>query len=163
MMVDDAGGNVTNRETEDFAINFVLKLERAAGREPEDLRKKQAPVDVRSESRLIEVKAFGGSARGQPVPLEQRQVDALRADPANFFLYIVENVSQARAGEAEARVLVLDGHTVQAMVERTQPSTTYWPTLRTAEYNHAPQLTLRPASRTEDSQEGEVPTDADPS
>jgi hypothetical protein len=39
---------MTNQEIEDFAIDCVLQhpLERAAGREPQDARKQQAPVDV---------------------------------------------------------------------------------------------------------------------
>lgn len=133
---------MTNRETEDFAIKYVLELERAAGREPKDVRSTRAHVDVLSPPRLIEVKAVGGSARGQPIPLEQRQVDALRANPDDFFLYVVENVALAIAGVAEPRVIVLDGPAVQAMVDRTRPTITYWPTLRTAEYDEAPRLHL---------------------
>jgi len=38
-------------------------------------------MTLRARPRKIEVKAYGGSARGAPVPLEQRQVDAARADP----------------------------------------------------------------------------------
>jgi hypothetical protein len=110
------------------------------GREPQDARKQQSPVDVISKPRLIEVKAVGGSARWQPMPLEQRQVNALRANPDTFFLYIVENVLLALAGVAQPQVLELDGPTVQAMVDRTQPTTTYWPTLRNGEYDKAPRL-----------------------
>jgi hypothetical protein len=131
---------VSNRETENFAIEYVLQLERAAGREPLDTRKTGDPVDITSPPRLIEVKAFGGSARGQPVPLEQRQVDALRANPESFFLYEVEEINEARAGLGKPSVLVLDGAKVLAMVATAKPVTTYWPTLRVADYNSAPRL-----------------------
>jgi hypothetical protein len=109
---------MTNRETEDFAINHVLDLERAGGREAQDARKQQAPVDVISPPRLIEVKAVGGSARGLALPLEQRQVDALRANPDSFSLYVVENVSLALAGVAQPQVIVLDAAAVKAMVDQ---------------------------------------------
>ena len=81
---------MTNREIEDFAIDHVLRLECAAGREPQDARKQQAPVDVISPPRLIEVKAVGGSARRRPIPL-------------SFLLYVVENVTLALAGVAQPR------------------------------------------------------------
>lgn len=131
---------MSNRETEDFAIQYVLQLEEAAGRQPRDTRKTGDPVDITSPPRLIEVKAFGGIARGQPTPLEQRQVDALREDPDHFYLYVVDNIDKARAGLANPQVLELNGSAVAAMVDRTTPSITYWPTLRAAEYDSAPRL-----------------------
>ena len=132
---------MANMDTEDFAIEYVLLLERAAGREPQDTRKTGDPVDIVGPPRLIEVKAFGRSARGQAVPLEQRQVDALHANPDSFFLYVVENINEARSGLGNPTVLVLDGTKVLAMLATTKPVTTYWPTLRVADYNSAPRLT----------------------
>jgi len=44
------------------------------------------PYDVSSPPRMIEIKAFGGSARGAPIPLEDRQVKAAREDPENFYV-----------------------------------------------------------------------------
>ena len=70
-----------------------MQLERAAVRKPEDVTRKGAPFDISSPPRKIEVKAFGGSARGAPVPLEDRQVAEARSDPANFYLYVVDNVT----------------------------------------------------------------------
>jgi hypothetical protein len=116
---------MANMETEDFPIQYVLQLERAAGREARDTRKTGQPVDIVSPPRLIEVKTFGRSARGQAVPLEQRQVDALRASPDSFFLYVVENINEARAGIRDPTVLVLDGAKVLAMIATTKPVTTY--------------------------------------
>jgi len=66
---------------------------RSCGRKPEDVTRKGAPFDISSPPRKIEVKAFGGSARGAPVPLEDRQVAEARSDPANFYLYVVDNVT----------------------------------------------------------------------
>ena len=53
-----------NSETERRAIEHVMRLERQAGRHPEDVRLTDAPYDVASPPRKIEVKAFGASARG---------------------------------------------------------------------------------------------------
>jgi hypothetical protein len=64
---------VGNSHTEEAAIRHVMELERLAGREPVDVSRAGAPYDVNSPPRKIEVKAFGGSARGAPVLLEQRK------------------------------------------------------------------------------------------
>jgi Domain of unknown function (DUF3883) len=110
-----------------------MQLERAAGRKPEDVTRKGAPFDISSPPRKIEVKAFGGSARGAPVPLEDRQVAEARSDPANFYLYVVDNVTTGDGSEIAARVI--HGDLLSAMVERTTPHVTYLPTLRTGEYD----------------------------
>lgn len=46
-----------------------------------------------SGERLIEVKAYGGSARGKDLWLEPVQVGAALASPERFWLYVVDNVS----------------------------------------------------------------------
>ena len=119
---------MANSETERRAVEFVMQLERAAGRVPEDVTRKGAPFDVSSPPRKIEVKARR-SARGAPVPLESRQVAEARSDPANFYLYVVDNVTTGDGSEIAVRVI--HGDLLSAMVERTTPHVTYWPTLRT--------------------------------
>jgi hypothetical protein len=47
-----------NKAIEAAAIEWVMELERAAGREPRDTRFAGAPADVLSPPRVIEVKAF---------------------------------------------------------------------------------------------------------
>jgi hypothetical protein len=128
---------LTNTDVERIALQRVMALERAAGREPVDVHLQGDPFDVRSDPRKIEVKAFGGSARSVPLPLEHRQVDAWRADPENFYVYVVDNV---RAGADAMTVRVLHGEVLAGMVTRTQPVATYWPTLRAAEYDTAEQI-----------------------
>jgi len=54
----------SNRAVEDAAITFVLAYEEAHGRGATDTRGAHAPADVESDDRVIEVKAFGLSARG---------------------------------------------------------------------------------------------------
>jgi hypothetical protein len=133
---------MTNREIEDFAIDCVLQhpLERAAGREPQDARKQQAPVDVISPPRLIEVKALDGAPAGsrsrsnnaksmrcmrsrQPLPVRRGERDAC-----------------ARGTGSALGARAWTGPAVRAMVDRTQPTTSYWPPRRTGDYDKAPQL-----------------------
>jgi Protein NO VEIN, C-terminal len=129
---------MTNVEIERQAIEHVLRLDRTAGREPTDLHLKGAPYDIDSPPRKIEVKAFSGSARGAQVPLEDRQVQAAKSDPANFYLYVVDNVAQVDSGAMAVRVI--DGTALLAMINRTRPHITYWPSLRAAEYDNAKHL-----------------------
>jgi hypothetical protein len=93
---------------------------------------------VSSPPRKIEVKAFGGSARGAPIPLEQRQVDAAREDQDNYYVYVVDNV--ARADEGKMKVRVLHGETLHAMINSATPHVTYWPTYQVTAYDQADRL-----------------------
>jgi len=124
---------VANAETERLAIEHVMQLERAAGREPEDVSRRGAPYDISSPPRKIEVKAFGGSARGAVVPLEERQVTEARRDPENFYVYVVDNVTTANGTDIAVRRL--HGDLLNAMITRTRPHITYWPTLRVEDYD----------------------------
>ena len=66
--------------------------------------------------RLIEVKAYGSSARGQDLWLETRQVEAAESDPERFHLVVVENVRQG--DPAEFRVLDISGDELKALLAR---------------------------------------------
>ena len=127
---------MSNSATEAAAIRHVLDLERQAGRSPEDVSRKGAPYDVSSPPRKIEIKAFGGSARGAGVPLEGSQVDAALEDPQNYYVYVVDNVDSPEA----MGVLVLHGELLRAMIDRSTPRRTYWPTFRTGDYDTAERL-----------------------
>ncbi|MEV7079689.1 DUF3883 domain-containing protein [Streptomyces sp. NPDC093516] len=129
---------VGNKETEHAAIMHVMALERAAGRDPKDVRTSGLPYDIESPPRMIEVKAFSRSARSEALPLEHRQVEAARANPEQYYLYVVDNL--AGADGAEVGVRTLHGETLSAMIERSQPQMTYWPTFRAAEYDQADRL-----------------------
>jgi hypothetical protein len=123
---------VSNSEVERIAIEHVMGLERVAGREPEDVRSRGLAYDIASPPRKIEVKAFGGSARGAPIPLEERQVQAARDDPGNYYLYVVDNVA---GGQQAIAVRVLHGAFLREMLDRAVPHITYWPTFRTGDYD----------------------------
>jgi hypothetical protein len=123
---------MANSEVERIAIEHVIELERAAGRQAEDVHDRGKPYDIASPPRKIEVKAFGGSARGAPLPLEERQVQAARDDPDNYYVYVVDNVAR---GQQAIGVRVLHGAVLHKILERAVPHVTYWPTFRTGEYD----------------------------
>ncbi len=123
---------MTNSEVERKAIEHVIAQERAAGRQPEDVRGRNQPYDIASPPRKIEVKAFGGSARGAPVPIEERQAQAARDDPYNYYVYVVDNVA-CETKPIEVRMLY--GAVLQEMLDRTKPRATYWPAFRAGDYD----------------------------
>lgn len=53
---------------------------------------------------------------------------------------MVDNVALAMVGAGEVGVRVIQGEAVVEMIKRTTPSTTYWPTLRVADYDRAERL-----------------------
>ena len=124
---------MANTEIERAAIEHVIGLEREAGRQPVDVHLQGFPYDLSSPPRKIEIKAFGGSARGAPIPLEDRQAKAAREDPENFYVYVVDNI--AAGDQAKIAVRVLNGPVLRAMLDRAAPQITYWPTLRTSDYD----------------------------
>jgi hypothetical protein len=106
------------KPVEDAAIAFVMKCERAAGREPRDTRHAGAAADIESGDRVIEVKAFSKYLRGSGfVPLEVRQVDEARRN-ANFYLYLVENVGQGDSAKFELRVVA--GETLRRLLAKAK-------------------------------------------
>ncbi|MFH9553313.1 DUF3883 domain-containing protein [Streptomyces sp. NPDC017435] len=127
-----------NKETERAAITHVMALERAAGRDPKDVHTSGLPYDIESAPRMIEVKAFSRSARSEVLALEHRQVEAAKAHSERYYLYVVDNLSDL--GGAGIGVRILHGEALLAMIERTQPQITYWPTFRAAEYDQAERL-----------------------
>jgi hypothetical protein len=96
------------------------------------------PHDISSPPRKIEVKAFGGSARGTAVPFEDRQVQAAIQDPDSFNVYVVDNV--AKADQDAMQVRVIHGDALRELLARSKPHITYWPTFRTADYDQAERM-----------------------
>ncbi|MDW8807583.1 hypothetical protein P1P68_23025 [Streptomyces scabiei] len=82
--------------------------------------------------------AFSHSARSEVLALEHRQVQAARTHSEHYYLYVVDNLSSP--GGAGIGVRILHGEALLAMIERTQPQITYWPTFRAAEYDQAERL-----------------------
>lgn len=112
-----------------------MELERANGRQPQDTRYKNAPADIESPPRLIEVKAFGTTTRGYDLPMEVRQIDEARRNP-NFYLYVVENVGQGNPAEFTLRVL--GGPRPQRLLERAKEYRGYYVPWPAADYDAAP-------------------------
>lgn len=123
---------------EDAAIAWIMELERASGRQPQDTRYRGAPADIESPPRLIEVKSYGKPnpvARGVELWMEVRQVEEARRNP-NFYVYVVENVGQGNPAEFVLRVL--GGPRLQRLLERAKEQRYYsvpWPV---ADYDAGP-------------------------
>ena len=117
---------------------ITATVKHQVGRTPEDVSRAGRPYDIDSPPRKIEVKAFGGSARGAEIPLEERQVDEARRDPDNYYVYVVDNV--ARRDHGEMAVRVIHGAALQAVITGAKRYTTYWSTFRVGEYDDAERL-----------------------
>ena len=107
-----AGTGMSNRQIEDVAIRLVLERERSAGRSAVDARNRTALADIEGDL-IIEVKAFGGTARGSDLWLESRQVQAALDDPTRFHLVVIEHI---RSGVP--RILDIHGERLTALLDR---------------------------------------------
>lgn len=103
---------MTNRQVEDIAIQLVLDREQAVGRSAVDTRGKGALADIEGDW-LIEVKAYGRSARGADLWLETRQVQAALAEPDRFHLVLVEDI---RSGQP--RIIDIHGEQLTRLLDR---------------------------------------------
>jgi hypothetical protein len=126
---------VGNAAIENAAIQYVIAYETAHGRAAVDTRGTGAPADVKSESRVIEVKAFGRSARGQDLWLEARQVAEAELNP-DFWVYVVDNVRQGDPVKFGLRLL--GGELLAKLVARKRVQTTYILPFPVGEYDAAP-------------------------
>lgn len=126
---------IGNKAIESAAIDWVVTLERTAGRQPRDARYERGPADIQSPPRVIEVKAFGKSNRGYDLWLEPRQIQEARVNP-NFFVYVVENVRQGDPSLFTFRVL--GGARLERLLGRAKEQhyfTVPWPV---ADYDSCP-------------------------
>lgn len=122
---------MSNRTIEDLAIAWVRELERADGREPRDARG-QSAVDIISSERHIEVKAFGGSARGEMLWLEEAQVREARQNP-DFWLYVVDGL---RNGDPDSYGIVrYSRDEAVALIERGRRRVHWETTLPAGDYD----------------------------
>lgn len=126
---------IGNRAIEDAAIAYVIKHEAAQGREAVDTRGKGAPADVESGERIVEVKAAGGTARGQDLLLETPQVAEAECNP-NFWVYLVDNVGQG--DPALFRLRLFGGEQPARLIANKRPQSYFTIPLPVAEYDVAP-------------------------
>lgn len=111
---------MSNRAVEDAAIVFVMAYEASRGRVASDTRGRGAAGDIVSDDgRVIEVKAYGGSARGTDLWLETRQVEEARSNPDGFHVYVVDNVRQR--DEATYGFIDLHGDVLARLLQRAKP------------------------------------------
>lgn len=119
---------VGNRAIETAAVEYVIAREQEAGRAARDVRGTRAAGDVISPPRMIEVKAYGKSARGTDLWLEVRQVDEARPQNPDFWIYVVENVRQG--DPALFTLKALGGERLQRLLQRAKEQRYYtvpWP------------------------------------
>jgi Domain of unknown function (DUF3883) len=127
-----------NKAIEDAAITWVMGLERAAGRRPRDTRyEKDAPADIESPPRLIEVKSFSTSNRGYDLWLEVSQVEEAKINP-DFYVYAVENVRQGDPNQFTLRVL--GGDRLRHLLEQAKEQRYYTVPSPVADYDTCPGL-----------------------
>ena len=126
---------VSNAAIENSAIECVIAYETAQGRTATDTRGKGAPADVTSDGRIIEVKAYGRSARGQDLWLEARQVAEAESNP-DFWVYVVDNVWQGDPVKFGLRLL--GGELLAKLVAKKRVQTTYILPFPVGEYDAAP-------------------------
>ncbi|MGO1259379.1 MAG: protein NO VEIN domain-containing protein [Brachybacterium sp.] len=151
---------MSNNETESRAIAYVLAHERAAGRTAVDVHKINGSlVDVEStddatgEKRLIEIKAFGGTGRGDFLWLESNQVEAFEQVPGSH-LYIVTNV---KSPEPHAiRVLDLTGEQLRERLAAKKDKHYYEVPLPVAVYDDLLAKALEAHSPTGDDAQDDV-------
>ncbi|MFC8617818.1 protein NO VEIN domain-containing protein [Micromonospora purpureochromogenes] len=118
---------VGNRAIETAAIDYVIMREGEAGRTAYDVRGTGAAGDVASPPLMIEVKAYGKSARGTDLWLEVRQVEEARQNP-DFWIYVVENVRQGDPSQFTLKML--GGERLQKLLGRAKEQRYYtlpWP------------------------------------
>ncbi len=129
-------GITGNQAVEAAAVAWVMELEQDAGRTPVDRRfEKLFPGDIESPPRIIEVKASYASYRGWFLPLQPVQVERGLED-LNFYIYVVENISQG--DPTKFTLKVLHGDRLRLMLARAVARTSYevpWPV---AEYDATP-------------------------
>ena len=125
---------VGNRAIEDAAIAYVLQYEASQGRRAIDVRGQRAPADIDGD-RVIEVKAFGGRARGEDLWLEARQVAEAETNP-DFWVYVVVNVRQGDPQQFD--LLMLGGEQLARLLARKRAQTYFSVPFPVAEYDAAP-------------------------
>ena len=112
--------NKTNRAVEDAAIAWVIEYEAEHGRVASDTRGRGAAGDVVSDDgRVIEVKAYGRTARGSDLWLETRQFEEAKSNPDALHVYIVDNVRQGNPNLFQ--LIDLHGDLLARLLQRAKP------------------------------------------
>jgi len=125
------------KQVENAAVEWVLGLERSAGRTPIDARARRGFAgDIESPPRVIEVKSFGRSARGEFLWLETSQVEEGRRNP-DFHVYLVEEVAQG--DPAGFTLKVFGGERLGRLLARARERRYFEVPLPVAEYDGAPE------------------------
>ena len=128
------------RSLESCARNGRLVVDvsrRLFGREARDTRRVPGAADVESSGRIIEIKASSGWAVRSNGLIYITGPQLRRASDLNYYLYIVENVSQGDPSKAEIRVL--HGEDLKRLCAGAKPDIYYVP-VRAGDYKKLPRL-----------------------
>ncbi len=77
-----------SKNTERRAVEFVMRYEKNQGRSPKDVGKKKVGYDIKSDSRLIEVKGQS-SQRPDYIFLYKQTLNKLGDQILNYYIYLV--------------------------------------------------------------------------
>lgn len=114
-------------------IDWVMTLERAAGRRPQ-LQSSMGPGDIVSPPRTIEVKAVRSRSSLPFLRLTEREATEAESDP-NFFLYVVE-VPESESSPFHLRVF--GGENLRRLIQQARRRSWLEIPLRRPEFLEAP-------------------------
>jgi hypothetical protein len=119
------------------AEEWVMDLERAAGRSPERIHAHQAG-DISSPPRTIEVKLVRSGKYAAPYfRLSESEVATAQQDPS-FYLYVVEERDEESPDRFSLRVF--GGLLLRRLIAAARRRTWYEIPIRSEEYRNAPGL-----------------------
>ncbi len=129
--------SVVDKTIEDAAIRHVIEEERRLGRDARDTRRRPGAPDLESDGRNIELKVVGGWLRARGLLLFTPGQIRKAEEDSDYYVYIVENVSQGDPSRFEVRVL--HGEELRRLCAGAKPQRVYVP-VRVGDYAKLPRL-----------------------
>ena len=135
--IDEPEPIIVDKTIEDAAVRRVIEQERRLGRAARDMRRHPGAPDIESGDRKIELKVLGAWLRTRGLLLfTPGQIRKAEQDP-DYYVYIVENVTQGDPSKFEVRVL--HGDELRRLCAGAKPQRVYVP-VRVADYAKLPRL-----------------------
>jgi hypothetical protein len=128
---------IVDKTIEDAAVRYVIEQEHRLGRAARDMRRQRGAPDIESGDRRIELKVVGAWLRTRGLLLfTPGQIRKAEQD-SDYYVYIVENVTQGDPSKFEVRVL--HGDELRRLCAGAKPQRVYVP-VRVADYAKLPRL-----------------------
>jgi hypothetical protein len=102
---------LTNMTQEEKSIEYVLKYEKAQGRNPVDVSKKHIGYDIKSGKRFIEVKSRPKEKVQPFIKLHNALLRTIGVGLANYYLYIVYDIDK------EPKLIIVPPKTIFSNLE----------------------------------------------